>query len=371
MRTVFFLVQKEFLQIFRNRFMLPLMLVMPIVQTVLLSFAANYEVKNLSLGVVDHDLSPMSRQLVARFSASGYFKLANTSFTVKEADADLARDRTDLILEIPPHFERNLIREAGTSVSITANAINAVKAGLGIGYANSIVQAFAFDQMPGGQAKARIAPAQIKVAYSNWYNPDLDYKTFMVPGILSAIVSLVIGFLTALNIVRERELGTIEQLNVTPISKWQFILGKLTPFWIVSLVIMTVGLTVGWLVFRIPMLGPLWLVFAYTLAFTPCMLGIGLLISNFAESQHQALFTAWFFLIIFILMCGLFTPTDSMPEWAQWINIINPVKYFVEFMRLALLKGAGFADIQQNFLTVVSYALAVNTLAVWTYRKRV
>ena len=260
MRTVFFLVQKEFLQVFRNRFMLPLILVMPIVQTVLLSFAANYEVKNLSLGVVDHDLSPMSRQLVARFSASGYFKLANTSFTVKEADADLARDRTDLILEIPPHFERNFIREAGTSVSITANAINAVKAGLGIGYANSIVQAFAFDQMPGGGAGAQIAPAQIKVAYSNWYNPDLDYKTFMVPGILSAIVSLVIGFLTALNIVRERELGTIEQLNVTPIKKWQFILGKLMPFWLISLVIMTVGLTVGWLVFpdsdaRTPVVG--------------------------------------------------------------------------------------------------------------------
>ena len=193
----------------------------------------------------------------------------------------------------------------------------------------------------------------------------------MVPGILGEIVSLIICFLTALNIVRERELGTIEQLNVTPVKKWQFILGKLFPFWMLSLVVMTIGLTVGKLVFDIPMLGNLWLVLGYTAAFTPCMLGLGFLISNFADSQQQAMFTAWFFLLIFILMCGLFTPVESMPEWAQWLNVLNPVKYFVSFMRLVLLKGAGFDDIRQNFFTVLGYAVAVNGLAVWTYRKRV
>ncbi len=369
MRTVLYLVQKEFLQIFRNKFMLPMLLVMPVVQTVLLSFAANYEVKNLSLGVVDHDLSPMSRQLVATFGASGYFKVYNTVFSSKIADADLARDRTDLILEIPPHFERDYIREGAGKVAITANAINAVKAGLAIGYASNIVRAYSLNEA--SSVAANRPPAAIQVEYSNWYNPLLDYKTFMVPGILGEIIALIICFLTALNIVREREVGTIEQLNVTPIHKWQFILGKLLPFWVISLVMMTVGLTVGWLVFRIPMLGNLWLVFAYTLVFAPCMLGIGFLISNFAESQQQAMFTAWFFLLIFILMCGLFTPVDSMPEWAQWLNVINPVKYFVEFMRLVLLKGATFADIQQNFFTVLGYAAVVNGLAVWTYRKRV
>lgn len=367
MRTVLYLVQKEFLQIFRNKFMLPMLLFMPVVQTVLLSFAANYEIKNLSLGVVDLDLSPMSRQLVAKFGASGYFKVANTSFTVKEADADLARDRTDLTLEIPPNFERDFVREGHAPVSLTANAINPVKAGLAIGYANAIVRSFAVAQATGGSA---VSGGGIQVAYSNWYNPRLDYKTFMVPGILGVITSLIICFLTALNIVRERELGTIEQLNVTPIHKWQFILGKLLPFWIIALVIMTVGLTIGWLIFRIPMLGDLRLVFLYTLVFAPCMLGIGFLISNFAESQQQALFTAWFFMVIFILMCGLFTPADSMPQWAQYLNMLNPVKYFVEFMRLVLLKGAGFADIRQNFLTVLGYAVTVNGLAVWTYRKR-
>jgi ABC-2 type transport system permease protein len=158
---------------------------------------------------------------------------------------------------------------------------------------------------------------------------------------------------------------------VTPVRKWQFILGKLLPFWLLSLVIMTLGLTVGKLVFDIPMLGDLKLVFLYTATFTPCMLGLGFLISNFADSQQQAMFTAWFFLIIFILMCGLFTPTESMPQWAQWLNVVNPVKYFVEFMRLVLLKGAGFQDIKTNFFTILTYAVVANGLAVWTYRKRV
>ena len=364
MRTVLFLVQKEFLQVFRNRVMLPLLLVMPVVQTLLLSFAANYEVKNLALAVVDQDRSPLSRQLVSRFSASGYFQVKQNSFATKDADDAMAADRVDLILEIPPNFESDFVRENSSSVSLTANAINASKAGIGVGYALATVDG-------GRWAVDDAAPTPQPVTASYWYNPRLDYKTFMVPGILGVIVSLIICFLTALNIVRERELGTIEQLNVTPIQKWQFILGKLLPFWLLSLVMMTLGLTVGKLVFDIPMVGSLWLVFGYTALFTPCMLGLGFLISNFAETQQQAMFTAWFFMVIFIMMCGLFTPVESMPDWAQALNTINPVAYFVKFMRLVLLKGANFQDIRENFYTVAAYAGVANSLAVWTYRKRV
>ncbi|MEO6759210.1 MAG: ABC transporter permease, partial [Saprospiraceae bacterium] len=374
MRTVLFLVQKEFLQIRRNKMMLPLILVMPVFQMLLLSFAANYEIKDLALGVVDHDLSSSSRQLAAKFGASGYFH-TQPAATAKSANNAMLDEQVDLILEIPAHFERDLVREGAAQLSLTANAINAVKAGLGMGYAANIIRDF------NGQFDAQWAPRlastaaasisvsklpPIQVEYSNWYNPHLDYKTFMVPGILGEIVALIICFLTALNIVREREIGTIEQLNVTPIQKWQFILGKLLPFWLLSLVMMTIGLTVGKLVFHTPMLGSLWLVFGYTAVFTPCMLGLGFLISNFSDSQQQAMFTAWFFLIIFILMCGLFTPTESMPPWAQLLNTLNPVQYFVRFMRLVLLKGAGFADVRQNFFTVLAYAVAVNGLAVWT-----
>lgn len=372
MRTLLFLIQKEFIQIRRNKMMLPLLLVMPVFQTLLLSFAASYEIKNLALSVVDHDLSPLSRQLSAKFTASGYFKLVDHSFTTKTADQVMAEDRTDLILEIPAQFERNLMREQQAPVMLTANAINATKAGIGMGYAQQILRDFnaeATAKLPPARSGAQ--PATVTLSAANWYNPRLDYKTFMVPGILGEITALIICFLTALNIVREREIGTIEQLNVTPVQKWQFILGKMLPFWLASLVMMTVGLTAGKLIFDIPMVGNLGLVFAYTAIFTPCMLGIGLLISNFADSQQQAMFTAWFFMLIFIMMCGLFTPTDSMPEWAKWLNVLNPVQYFVSFMRLVLLKGAGFAEIKQNFLTVLTYAVTVNALAIWSYRKRV
>lgn len=363
MRTVIFLVQKEFLQIFRNKTMLPLLLIMPVVQTLLLSFAANYEIKNLALTVIDHDMSPLSRQLTSKIAGSGYFKIQEFTFSGTEADASMERDEADMILEIPANFERDLVRQGQSAVSLTANAINAVKAGLGLGYAQNIVRDFAAEQNPersGG----------IQVVYSNWYNPRLDYKTFMVPGILGTIVSLLICFLTALNIVREREIGTIEQLNVTPVRKWQFILGKLLPFWLLSLVIVSIGLVVGKLAFNIPVVGDLKLIFAYTATYTPCMLGLGFLISNFSDTQQQAMFTAWFFMLIFMMMSGLFTPLDSMPEWAQWINTLNPLKYFVEFMRLVLLKGAGFSDIQSNYFTILSYAVAANSLAVLTYKKR-
>jgi len=377
MRTVLFFVQKEFLQIRRNKMMLPLILVMPIFQMLLLSFAANYEIKNLALGIVDHDLSATSRQLVAKFGASGYFHTVPAA-TASAAGSIMLGDQIDLSLEIPPHFESDLVREGHASLLLTANAINATKAGLGMGYAGNIIRdfhgEFAAQWAPrlaalDGTALSPAPILPISVVYSNWYNPRLDYKTFMVPGILGEIVALIICFLTALNIVREREIGTIEQLNVTPIRKWQFILGKLLPFWLLSLVMMTVGLTVGKLVFDTPMIGSLWLVFGYTATFTPCMLGLGFLISNFSSSQQQAMFTAWFFLIIFILMCGLFTPTESMPQWAQWLNMINPVQYFVAFMRLVLLKGADFHDIRQNYFIVLSYAILVNGLAVLTYRK--
>lgn len=375
MPTLFVLIKKEFLQIRRNKVLLPLMLIMPVMQMMVLSFAANYEVRNLALGVVDRDLSPMSRQLVNKFAASGYFKIQNSAFSSEVVQADMAADRNDLIVEIPPDFEKSLVREGKASVILIANAINTMKGGLGIGYASAIVQDFNQELLTNASwlppaGANRLASGTITVTYSNWYNPRLDYKTFMVPGILGTIISIIIGFMTALNIVREREIGTIEQINVTPVKPWEFILGKLTPFWLISLVMMAVGLTVGWLVFKIPIEGDIWLIFVYTMTYTPCMLGIGFLISNFSATQQQAMFTVWFFMIIFILMSGLFTPLESMPEWARYLNILNPVHYFVEFMRLVLLKGANFYEIRTNYLSILTYGIVMNALAVLTYQKR-
>ena len=211
---------------------------------------------------------------------------------------------------------------------------------------------------------------RIDVTYSNWYNPELNYQYFMVPGILGELVTILVMLLTAMNVVREREVGTIEQINVTPIRKWQFVLGKMLPFLVIGLVLLTVGLTVGKLIFDVPILGSLWVVFAFCLLNIAAVLGLGLIISNMVDTQQQAMFVAFFFVIIFILMSGLFTPIESMPQWAQYLTIPNPIAHFVNVMRQVLLKGSSFADVQYNFWVTTGLAVVFNSVAVWTYRKR-
>jgi ABC-2 type transport system permease protein len=191
----------------------------------------------------------------------------------------------------------------------------------------------------------------------------------MVPGILGELVIILVILLSAMNTVREREIGTIEQINVTPIKSWQFILGKMIPFLFIGLFLLTVGLTIGKLVFDIPMVGSLWVVFAYCFVNLVAVLGIGLLISNLVDTQQQAMLVAFFFVMIFILMSGLFTPIESMPDWAQLLTIPNPVAHFVAVMRKVLLKGSGFADVMWNFRVTMLMALVFNGLAVLTYRK--
>ena len=191
----------------------------------------------------------------------------------------------------------------------------------------------------------------------------------MVPGILVLLVTMLTLFLSSMNIVREKEIGTLEQINVTPIKKHQFIIGKLFPFWVLGLFILSIGLTIAKLIFNIPILGNIGLIYLFTSVYLFVILGIGLIISNFTETQQQAMFIAWFFTVIFILMSGLFTPIESMPQWAQNITLFNPIRYFVEIVRMVLLKGATFSDISFQFLVIASYAVILNGIAVWTYKK--
>lgn len=368
MRTLFFILQKEFLQIFRNRAMLPMIFVLPVVQMVLLSFAANNEIKGLRLAVIDHDLSSSSRLLVQKFGASGYFRLESFGFDEKKVADGLGRDAFDLVLEIPPRFESDLFRENSAALNLRVNAVNNVKAGLASGYAAGIVRDFNTDFVEKAMRQP-LPKTGAEVIFSNWYNPRLDSKTFMVPGILAVLVSMVILFLTAINLVREKEIGTAEQLNVTPVRKWQVILGKILPFWVIGLLILTYGLTVAQLVFSIPMLGSYWLLAGFSMVYLTAILGLGILLSTTAETQQQAMFTSWFLLIVLLLLCGLFSPVDSMPSAAQAFNRVNPLYYFVDVMRLVMLKGASFEDIKGHFMAVGGLAVLFNGLAVWRYRK--
>lgn len=371
MRTLIFLLRKEFKQIFRNKALLPMILVAPTVQLLILPLAANYEVKNINISIVDHDHSTYSRQLISKITASGYFQLADYGSSYRDALKQVENDKSDLILEIPQGFEKNLIRENKEKLFVAANAINGVKAGLGNAYLGQIITAYNHDiRMEWIQQPRFNQIPQIEVTSSNWFNPHLDYTFFMVPGILAVLVTMIGAYMCGLNIVKEKELGTIEQINVTPIKKYQFILGKLIPFWIIGIFIFSVGLfIIARLVYGIVPVGSLLLLYCYMALYMVALLGLGLLISTFSDTQQQAMSITFFFIIIFMLMGGLFTSIDSMPTWAYYIARLNPVTYFIEVVRMIVLKGSGFTDIKNHFLITLGFALFLNGFAIWNYKK--
>jgi|TARA_R100000479_G_scaffold28896_1_gene11340 ABC-2 type transport system permease protein len=371
MKTIIYIIQKEFKQIFRNKGMLPIIFVLPLLQLVILSNAATFEVQHIKFGYVDNDHSSTSRALVEKFSTSTYFNVLTDFPSESKASAAMLQGDVDVLLEIPRYFERDLQKEKHNNIGVTINAIDGAAAGVENVYVTQIVQRFnrniIIDLLqPSDQL---IQPAIIDTIPLFWYNQTLNYKTFMVPGILVLLVTMITLFLSGMNIVREKEIGTLEQINVTPIKKSQFIIGKLFPFWILGLGLLTIGLIIAKLIFNVPMIGSLLLMYFYTSIYILVVLGIGLFISNFTDTQQQAMFIAWFFMVIFILMSGLFTPIESMPKWAQILTEFNPIKYFVEVMRMVMLKGSGLIDILPQLSKTLLYALIMNGLAVWSYRK--
>lgn len=370
MRTLLFLLRKEFLQIFRNKLILRMIFVMPVLQLIILPNAANYEMKNILLSVVDHNHSEYSRKLVDKITSSGYFKLVNVSQTYNEALKVIEEDKADLIIEIPNNFEEELIRENKSKVMISANAINGQTAGLAVSYSNSIIREFNNDIRTEWIQQPRLNPLPvIDVTYSNWFNPKMNYKYFIVPGVLALLVTLIGYILTSLNIVKEKESGTIEQLNVTPIKKYQFILGKLIPFWILGMVVLSLGFVISFIVYGIFPEGSFIVGYLFAGIYLIALLGFGLLTSTFAETQQQAMFIAYFFMMIFVLLGGLFAPIENMPDWAKYLTYINPVSYLIETMRMLVLKGSSFWDLRYNFLIVLGFAVVFNGLAILNYKK--
>lgn len=343
---------------------------MPVAQLLVIPLAADYEIKNINLVVIDHDHSTYTRKLITDITASGYFKLTGYDNSFQEALEQVKKDEADVLLEIPEGFEKKLIRENSNKLFIAVNAINGVKAGLGSAYINSIIRNF--------NDKIRTELIQpdrfnrepiIEITSSNWFNPEMSYHIFMVPGILAILVTMVGGFLSALNIVKEKETGTMEQINVTPIKKHHFIIGKLIPFWLLGNLIFAIGLLIARLVYGIVPAGSLPALFTGTSVYLLALLGFGLLISTFCETQQQAMLIMFFFMMIFILMGGLYTPIDSMPEWAKWISWLNPASYLIEVVRMIVLKGSGFRDILPHLMKLSLFTIVLNSWAIFNYRK--
>lgn len=369
MRTIRFLLQKEFLQIFRNKGMLPIIFLMPIVQLVVLSFAATFELREVNFHLVDFDQSESSRRLVQKFQASGYFNLHEGSFDVEQGIESMRANEVRLVLVIPEDFDSDLSSGEPSSVQMNIDAVDGATAGLIQGYGRSIIQDFSSDIRP-WVSELDVAHRQgIRIIPASWFNPNLEYIHYMVPGILVVLVTMIGMFLSGMNIVREREIGTIEQLNVTPIKRYQFITGKLLPFWIIALFELGVGLLIARFGFGIPFVGSVWLLFGVAAIYMVVVQGLGLLISTVTDTQQQAMFIAWFLMVVFILMGGLFTPIESMPEWAQQLTLGNPIAHFIDIMRMVMLKGSGWAEIQSLVGILIFMAAAILPAAVLRYRK--
>ena len=342
-----YLLEKEFKQIRRDRFMPKIIFIIPIMQLIILPFAANFEMRNINLSIVDNDHSVTSMQLVDKVLSSGYFRLTDRSDRYDEALTSVESNESDIILEIPSDFERDLGKEGRADVMIAANAVNGTKGGLGSSYLSSIIQDFnrekGFASMGSGRGVASI----------NLFNPHLSYKIYMVPGIMVFLLTIIGGSISALNIVSEKEKGTIEQINVSPVPKSLFLLSKLIPFWVIGFVLLTVAILIAWLIYGLVPEGSFGVIYLFAAVYLIAFTGFGLAISSFSS-----------------LLSGLFTPISSMPEWAQKITLANPVRYFVEVMRMVYLKGSGFADLRGHFVIVCLFAVFFNLLAVISYRKK-
>lgn len=366
-----YLLRKEFRQIKRNPFLPRLIFAFPFMVLLVFPWAASYEIKNLNISIVDNDKSSFSRELTQKIISSGYFKLTDVSESYNTAIKSIEKQNADIILQIPKNFEKNLVNAQGGKLMISANAVNGMKGGIAMTYLSSIIADYNVDIttkfMPVSNTQSGISIIQVDQQYR--FNPNLNYRVFMIPALMVMILSLICGFLPAVSIVFEKELGTMEQMNVSPVPKATFILAKLIPFWIIGFIVINIGFLVAWAVYGLVPAGHFYTIYVFAIIFIFTISGLGLIISNFAQTIQQAMFIIFFFMLVFIMLSGLYTPIESMPEWGKWIAAFNPLKYFMEIMRAVYLKGSDILQLWKQMAALLAFMLTFNLIAVLSYRK--
>ena len=363
-----YLLEKEFKLILRNKFLSKLLVAFPLMMIVVFPYVTSQEVTGVKVCIVDHDRSQASARLAGKVAASRCFALAAAKPTYRQALQSVERGDADIVMEIPHGFARDAAKGLQPRVMVAANTVNGVRGALGAQYLGSIVGSLAAE----ARAEAGLPPpagAQAGASLLYRYNPALEYKVFMVPGLIAVLITLLCCALTALNIVGEKEAGTIEQINVSPVPRRLFILAKLMPNWAIGLVALAFGMTFAWAVHGITPAAGVATVLLPSAIFILAASAMGMVISNYSETMQQAMFVMFFFIIIMMLTCGLFTPVESMPRWAQAVTAANPMTYFTKAMRMAYLKGSSPADMAPCLAALTAFAAALNAWAVASYRK--
>ena len=366
-----YLLEKEFKQFMRNSFLPRMVVFMPVLMLLIMPWAADLTTKNVNLVVVDQDNTLFSNRLINKATSSDYFILSGVARSYSDAMELIEMGDADVILEIPVNFERDLVKAGYSSVSISSNTVNGTKGLLGSSYLAQITSDFASELSTesGTRLNVGVKTSTIDVKPKVLYNPTMDYKKFMVPAFMVTLLTLICGFLPALNIVMEKESGTIEQINVTPIPKIVFIVAKLIPYWVMGVVVLTLGLIIAWLVYGIVPSGSLFTIYIGFIIYVIALSGFGIVISNYSSTMQQAMFIMFFFMIIFILMSGMFTPINSMPQWAQKLTFINPLRYFIEIMRSIFFKASTISNLKLDYLALGLFAIGSNIWAVLSYKK--
>ncbi|HBQ55696.1 MAG TPA: ABC transporter permease, partial [Porphyromonadaceae bacterium] len=374
MKTLKFLIEKEFKQMFRNPLIPRLIVLFPTMVLLVFPWAVSFEIKNIRVDVVDHSKSVYSKRLTDKIAASQYFILHDTPPDYNAAMLNMENDETDMILEIPASFDVDLVKRRESGVGVAVNSVNGTQGLLGSNYVMQIVNDFSSELR--GELTQTLPP-QTRVSFMRLkkmnivpqykYNPALDYKKFMIPGFMVLLLTILCGILPALNIVMEKENGTINQINVTPISKMNFILAKLIPYWAVGLVVMIISITLSFLIYGLWPGGGVVAVLISAIVFILSVSGLGIIISNYSETMQQASFLVMFFILILVLLGGMFTPVSSMPAWAQAIAAINPFNYLTTAFRMLYLNGSSLADVSGNLLALGAIAVVLNGWAVFSY----
>lgn len=377
MKTLKFLIEKEFKQMFRNPLIPRLIVLFPTMVLLVFPWAVSFEIKNIKIDVVDHSKSIYSKRLTDKIAASHYFILNDTPPDYRTAMINMEHGETDMILEIPSSFDVDLVKNRASGVGMAVNSVNGTQGLLGSNYIMQIVNDFSSElrgelmhTLPAQSRASIMRMPRINIVSQYKFNPALDYKSFMIPGFMVLLLTIICGILPALNIVMEKENGTINQINVTPVSRISFILAKLIPFWVVGLVVMIISVSVAYLMYGLWPAGSVVAVLFSAIVFIFSISGLGIIISNYSENMQQASFLVMFFILILILLGGMFTPVSSMPGWAQAIASINPFNYLTKTFRMFYLNGSTLADVSGNLLMLGLFSVVLNGWAVISYKKR-
>lgn len=366
MKTLLVLLRKEFIQFRRNKFMPKLVVMFPMMAMLVIPLVTTMDVKNVNVAVVDADKSEISRRIVSDMQASPYLRLSLYAETYHEALDAVEKGAADVILLLPTDYEKKLVNGHASSITVHANGVNATKGQLGAQY---LSQAVTQTLIKLKRERGIVLPRE-NIYVQNRYNPTLDYRIYMIPALMVILVIMICGFLPALNLVGEKESGTIEQINVSPVSRVTFTLSKLIPYWIIGLMVLTFAMTIAWLAYGLVPTGSLLTIYAATLLFSFVMSGFGVAVANCSSTMQQSMYVMFFFIVIFQLMSGLMTPIDSMPQWAQYITYLVPPRYFIEIMRAVYLKGSAMQDLWPEFVVLAVIAAVMSLIAMLTYKKQ-